>query len=295
MKSMTGFGSADLETDLGFFSIEIKSVNNRYLDLSFRISSSLSRLEEEMRKMIVRDIRRGRVDISIRWNRKGEGLPGVEINAPLLEKLYRDILSIREKWGGDVSVSLGDFLHVPSLYVELPPTVDQKAIWKELKKGVRKALKKLLHTRREEGLRLSGDLLSMLESLDEYRGKIMGQKDDVLEKYRLRLLKKIDAFNQSAKSPIDRERLEAEVLLYADKCDITEELDRLASHLAALRKSIESDTDDPVGKSLEFICQEILREVNTIGSKARETGVTNLVLAMKNIVEKLREQVQNIE
>jgi uncharacterized protein (TIGR00255 family) len=293
--SMTGFGSACIEDDLGIFSVELKSINNRYLDFAFRLPGSLSGFEKDIRKELAGNVRRGRVDINVRWARKGEGLPDMEINIPLLEKMYNDVLSLEKKLGAGESFSLGDLLQNPSLYIETPAKIDEKILWKILRKTLRKALRSLIKTRNEEGQRLGEILSTLLNELQVYRNCIIEKKDTVLEKYRQRLMNKIESFNKTVQAPIDIQRLEAEVLLYADKSDITEELDRLNSHIIAFREKLAPENSDPVGKPLEFLCQEILREVNTIGSKSRDSEIANSVLIMKNAVEKLREQVQNIE
>ena len=295
LSSMTGFGSASRESELGLFTVEIKGINHRFLDINFRLPGALTNLERKMQQLIAQQIERGRVEVSIRWYKKGEASASVEINLPLLERLYTDVMTLKQQLGAREPLSFGDFLGIPALYTEKPPEIDEKAVWKELKKAVNKALKTFIKTRREEGARLAEDLILHLKDLETRRGAVLDKKDIILEKYRSRLLEKIEEFNQTAKSPVDEHRLEAEVLLYADKSDISEELARLEAHLVSFRKKLESEGYEAVGRSLDFLCQEILREVNTIGSKARDTLISNEVLEMKNTVEKIREQVQNVE
>ena len=293
--SMTGFGSAHLESELGIFEIEMRGINNRFLDYFFRMSSSLSPLEQEIRKVIGEVVKRGRIEVSVRWIMKTEGLPEIMINKSLFEKLYQDAVDLKQNLDIPGPISMGDLLSIPSLYIEIPTTVDEKKVWKELKKGIRKALNDLQRTRLQEGKRLLEDLILHLQKFEELWHKVHEMRDDVLEKYRQRLMKKIEEFNKNASTPVDQQRLEAEVLLYADRSDISEEIARLSSHIAAFRECLESDSPEPKGKQLDFICQELHREVNTIGNKSHETVLSNIVLSMKNIVEKLKEQIQNVE
>jgi len=293
--SMTGFGSAHIESELGIFEIEMRGINNRFLDCYFRLSGSLSLLEQDIRKMIGDVVKRGRIEVSVRWIMKGEGLPEIMINKSLFEKLYQDAVDLKQNLDIPGPISMGDLLSIPSLYIEIPSRVDEKKVWKELKKGIRKALNDLQRTRKHEGKRLSEDLLLHLQKFEELWHKVHETMDDILEKYRQRLMKKIEEFNKTASTPVDQQRLDAEVILYADRSDISEELARLSSHIAAFRECLESDTPEPKGKQMDFICQELHREVNTIGNKSHESTLSNIVLSMKNIVEKLREQVQNVE
>jgi uncharacterized protein (TIGR00255 family) len=137
--------------------------------------------------------------------------------------------------------------------------------------------------------------MKLIDELDGERREIEGRKGEVLEKFRQRLLKKIEEFNQTTPVPIEPARLEAEVLLFADRSDISEELARLQSHIATFRQLLTTDSEEPAGRPLEFLSQELLREVNTLGSKSHDTDLANCVLAMKNTLEKIREQLQNVE
>ncbi len=293
--SMTGFGSAHLECEFGTFEIAIKTTNNRFLDFAFRLPVELANFEPEIRKMIGKAVHRGRIEVGIRWMRGNDVCPNVDINIPLFEKLYQDLTDLQKRLGAQGCISVADLLHIPSIYVESPACINKKRLWGELKKGITKALHTLQRSRRAEGKRLAQALLNLLNVLENSRAEVAKLKDVVVEKYRQRLLKKIEEFNQSNRTGLDQQRLDAEVLLYADKSDITEELARLESHIAAFRNYLESESKETVGRPLDFLCQEVLREVNTIGSKSHDTGIANLVLSMKNDVEKLREQIHNIE
>ena len=293
--SMTGFGAALLEGDLGIVSVEIRTVNNRFLDYSFRLPQGLAKMETSLREFIAGKVRRGRVDLAIRWVQKEGTLPSLTINLPILDKLYHNLQSVRKHLRIRENLRLGDLLKTPGLYVETPAAIDEEKLLNEVKKGVKKALAELQRSREKEGRRLSDVLMKLIDELDGERREIEGRKGEVLEKFRQRLLKKIEEFNQTTPVPIEPARLEAEVLLFADRSDISEELARLQSHIATFRQLLTTDSEEPAGRPLEFLSQELLREVNTLGSKSHDTDLANCVLAMKNTLEKIREQLQNVE
>ncbi|MCX6998831.1 MAG: YicC family protein [Candidatus Sumerlaeota bacterium] len=293
--SMTGFGAALLEGDLGIFSVEVRTVNNRFLDYSFRLPQGLAKMETSLREFIAGKVRRGRVDLAIRWAQKEGTLPSLTINLPILEKLYHNLQSVRKHLRIRENLRLGDLLKISGLYVETPAAIDEEKLLNEVKKGVKKALADLQRSREKEGRRLSDVLMKLIDELDGERREIEGRKGEVLEKFRQRLLKKIEEFNQTTPVPIEPARLEAEVLLFADRSDISEELARLQSHTATFRQLLTTDSEEPAGRPLEFLSQELLREVNTLGSKSHDTDLANCVLAMKNTLEKIREQLQNVE
>ena len=293
--SMTGFGAALLEGDLGIFSVEIRTVNNRFLDYSFRLPQGLAKMETSLRELIAGKVRRGRVDLAIRWTQKEETLPSLTINLPRLEKLYHNLRSVRKRLRIRENLGLGDLLKIPGLYVETPVVIDEEKLMNEVKKGVKKALAELQRSKEKEGRHLLDVLMKLIDELDGERREIEGRKGEVLEKFRMRLLKKIEEFNQTTSVPIEPARLEAEVLLFADRSDISEELARLQSHIATFRQLLTTDSEEPAGRPLEFLSQELLREVNTLGSKSHDTDLANCVLAMKNTLEKIREQLQNVE
>lgn len=295
IRSMTGFGAAQSEGTMGVFSVEIKSVNNRFLEFGFRMSSSLSRMEMDLRELLGGTLKRGRVEVSIRWTPRGEMLPSLEINCPLMKKIVREIKECADNLGLEPVVHAADIFNVPNIFIETPPTLDDKELWENLKNATSRALADIQRSREREGARLAQELDILILELNESRKQIMARKDIVLTAYHNRLMKKIEEFNKTSGAPIDMARLDAEVLIYADKSDISEELARLDSHIVAFRDQIATDTSEPAGRPLEFLCQEMLREVNTIGSKSHDTALANHVLSMKNTLEKVREQIQNIE
>ena len=293
--SMTGFGTAQIEGELGVFSVEIRTVNNRFLDYSFRLPQGLAKMETSLRELIAGKVRRGRVDVAIRWTQKEEALPSLTINLSILEKLYHALQSARKHLRIRENLTLGDLLKIPGLYVETPADIDEEKLMNEVKKGVKKALAELQRSKEKEGRRLADALTKLIDELDGERQIIEGRKGEVLEKFRMRLMKKIEEFNQTTPVPIEPARLEAEVLLYADRSDISEELARLQSHIATFRQLLTTDSQEPAGRPLEFLSQELLREVNTLGSKSHDTDLANCVLTLKNTLEKIREQLQNVE
>ncbi len=293
--SMTGFGSVQHETELGSFSIEIKTVNNRFLDMNFRLPSGCLSLEPGIRKIVMKTIRRGRADVTVRWERSGEAQPILVPNKAAIRKLLEDLHDLQEDGPGAMPVRPCDLLQLPGILTETYPEVSEKKINAALVGGIRKALRILARTRRVEGAVMALEVMNHLEELENRHSEILSRKDLVLEAYRDRLHKRIGEFIESGGEKVDIERLDAEVLLYADKSDVTEELARLNAHFLAFRELLEKPSEEPVGRPLDFLCQEINREINTIGSKSRDSELTAHVLSMKNTLEKIREQVQNIE
>ena len=292
---MTGFGSVQHETEIGSFSIEIKTVNNRFLDINFRLPSGCLSLEPENRNIVMKTIRRGRADITVRWERSGEAQPVLVPNVTAIRKLIEALRPLQEDGPGSMPVRPSDLLQLPGILTETYPEVSEKKLHAALIGGIRKALRVLARTRRVEGAVMALEVMNHLEELENRHAEILTRKDLVLEAYRDRLHKKISEFIESGGEKVDMERLDAEVLLYADKSDITEELSRLNAHFQAFRELIQEPSEEPVGRPLDFLCQEINREINTIGSKSRDSELTTHVLTMKNTLEKIREQVQNIE
>ncbi len=293
--SMTGFGSVQHETEIGSFSIEIKTVNNRFLDMNFRLPSGCLSLEPEIRKIVMKTIRRGRADITVRWERSGEAQPVLVPNVTAIRNLIEALRPLQEDGPGSMPVRPSDLLQLPGILTETYPEVSEKKLHAALIGGIRKALRVLARTRRVEGAVMALEVMNHLEELENRHAEILTRKDLVLEAYRDRLHKKISEFVESGGEKVDRERLDAEVLLYADKSDITEELSRLNAHFQAFHELIQEPSEEPVGRPLDFLCQEMNREINTIGSKSRDSELTAHVLTMKNTLEKIREQVHNNE
>jgi uncharacterized protein (TIGR00255 family) len=213
----------------------------------------------------------------------------------MIETAYTQMQRIMKRMKIKQELDLGDFISIPHSIKVDPPDFDEKVLWNELSTLVKKALEKCRHFRIREGKILKRQINSSIRALRQSQQEIVHLKDIVVENYRKRLRRRVRDLSKSEDITINNERLEAEVLFYADKADITEELIRIKSHLGGFKKYLAENYEGQVGKALDFLSQELLREVNTIASKARDTEVAQCVLLMKNEVEKIREQVQNIE
>ena len=291
MKSMTGLGSATRETEFGRITVEIRSVNSRFLDSNFRMGPTFSRLETSFRTVLRNRLQRGKVDVTLRFDPAEELVPGARINRGLLRQL---MIEMADVVGMDEKVRTESLLTVPGVVL----TASESTIPEEVDKAVLEVLDQavdgLVSERSREGESLRGILLEQHRQMAERTQQITGARSEVVEKYRERLHARIEEVLNSQGGTVDPGRLEQEVVFFADKADITEECDRLAAHLEQMKALIEKD-EESVGRSLEFLAQEILREVNTVGSKCRDLEIARAVLDLKQQVESCREQLANVE
>lgn len=292
--SMTGFGRGEAVGENRRINVEIKTINNRYCDIQIRIPRILAALENRIREEISRQVSRGKIDVFINFEDNSPDSSRVICDTGLARAYaaaLREIAvaaDVPDALNAGVIGRFGEVLHVES------SQVDPETVWQLLQQALQQALESLNQMRRLEGDRLAADLLQRGECLEVLRGEVAGRAPLVVADFRVRLRNRIDELlgGQSAEL-FDDQRLAAEVALYADKCSIDEELVRLHSHLRQLAEILR--TDEPIGKKLDFLIQEINREINTIGSKANDLELVNRVVAMKSELEKVREQIQNLE
>ena len=291
MKSMTGFGRGEAEKDGRRFTVEIKTVNHRYFEPSVRISRQLAALENEVRTLVKQTIVRGKTDIFISYTDLSDKQVNVVIKKGLL-KSYVDALkeAARENDLRD-DLSNSDILRLPEVLTTEEKTEDAEELWPLLKEAVEEALEHLNAMREKEGSHLKEDLLQKISALEACRAELVEKAPLVVEAYKERLHARLDELIE--RGSLDPGRLEAEVTLFADKCAIDEELTRLDSHFHQFRQIVEMN--EPVGRKLDFLTQELNRETNTIASKANALMISKTALTMKNEIEKIREQIQNIE
>ena len=292
IKSMTSFGRAQGEEGKGYlFSIEMKSVNNRYLDLNIRMPKFMISLEEEIRKIINTRLNRGKVDVFINYKSydKASAMPKLNLE---VAKGYCNCLSELQKEfniENDITVSkLANFPEVLTLEEE-EENLDE--VLKEIKPLIETSLDKMLEMRIREGEKLKEDILIKLNDIEEKVKTIESLAEDLPKTYKQRLEERLSELTKGLN--VDEERIAVEVAIFADKVAIDEEVIRLKSHIGQMRKTL--NLEEPVGRKLDFIVQEMNRETNTIGSKANDINITNIVIDIKNLIEKIREQVQNIE
>jgi uncharacterized protein (TIGR00255 family) len=298
IKSMTGFGSTVVsDPALGEISVEIRSLNNRFLDFSVRLPRELNSAEARLRDEVKKRLRRGKVDMFVRYVPAAGAQVLYDINAHALQHYARQLADAAPMLPGGASAGLD-----MNALLQLPGVVTPGAVVSEdgplvqlLLTAVSQVLDLLEQARKTEGNALARAISGHLDKLSVIRGEIEQVKDELLEHYRQRLKDRMEVLGNTFEVAMDPARIETEIMLYADKSDITEELVRLDAHFVSFRKLLEASSGEAVGKSMDFLVQELLRETNTIGNKARGVTVASKIVQMKSEIEKIREQVQNLE
>lgn len=295
ISSMTGFGRGQNISDTGTFVVEIKSVNHRYAEIKVYVPREMGALELPLTRVVKEKVSRGKIDVSVRWTPSLQFAPRAVFNVPLLERYEVEIAEISGNLQRHERVPLDFLLSLPGVMDKSSTTLDEEALQASVDVALADALAAFSADRAREGAALAAEIGQRLDNLESLRSSIAGRVGEVVEAYRLRLLKKAEEWAQIGSVQIDPGRLEAEVLMFADRSDITEELVRLQTHIAAFRQAIKGGSGEAQGRPMEFLTQELLREVNTIASKSRDTAIAAHVLTMKNEIEKVREQVLNVE
>lgn len=294
MKSMTGFGRGQAEKEGHLFTVEIKTVNHRYHECSVRMSTEMGELEGRVRKLLKERFERGKVDVSIQHLDHSGRQGDVWINESRMSGYVEGLREAGAKFGLKDDLTLSRFLNMPDVVVPQKPEQDTDALWECLEEALTEAADKVDDMRLREGAALKKDFEGKLSELEEQVKEIEQRAPLVVENYRTKLYERMRQYLDPAKIPtLDEERLETEVALFADRCCIDEEITRLKSHIRQYRQMLEET--GPVGRAMDFLTQELNRETNTIASKSNDGEITRHALAMKNIVEKIREQVQNVE
>ena len=291
MNSMTGYGRGEAARGGAKFTVEISTVNRKQAELSLYLPRELDALESRARDEINAKVSRGRIAARVQWTAKSGDRAQVEIDRNLAKEYVKEYrkLATDLKLGGEVS--LDTILRAPGVLQTSEEELDVESLWTPLRTAVRAALKELLAMRAREGANLKKDLQKRVDALQKSVKAVKRQAPRTVRRHREALL---DRLNQSGLDlKLDDERVLKEVALFADRIDITEELTRLESHFGQFADYAKSK--GPVGRTLDFLSQEMNREVNTIGSKANDPLISRLVVAMKSELEKFREQVQNVE
>jgi uncharacterized protein (TIGR00255 family) len=292
LRSMTGFGRATSDEEgKGSFSIEIKSINHRYLDLNVRMPRSMISLEERVRKFIGENLSRGKVDIFINYNNYSKQSVEAKFNKSLGDSYANALEEIRERYDvrDDISVSLiAKFPDV--IYVE-EAEEDLDEIWQSLLSALKKSVNLLIAMREREGEKLYEDILKKCDIIKENLSLVEERSPKIVLEYKKKLTERIKEL--LGDTSVDENRLNLELAIFADKSSIDEEITRLYSHIIQVKETLKSN--EPIGRKLDFLVQEMNREANTIASKANDLEITNVALNIKNEIEKIREQIQNIE
>ena len=290
LKSMTGFGRGKAELEGRNYIVEIKAVNHKYSDITVKLPRSLSFLEDKVRKCVSNVISRGKIDILVTFVNESDKGRNIKINKGLAKIYLDEIRSLADETNLDSNVSVMELTKLPDVLTIENETEDE-ILWKELSIALDEAIKNFIDMRKEEGNNIACDLRKRIELVNEKVQLISEKSSGLVQEYISKLEERIKELLKT--DVVDQTRLAQEVVIYSDKCSIQEELTRLKSHTKQFLDTIEKD--EPVGKNLDFLVQEMNRETNTIGSKANNLDITKLVIEIKTIIEDIREQIQNIE
>jgi uncharacterized protein (TIGR00255 family) len=290
IQSMTGYGRAHREGESGGVTVEMKSVNNRFLKVSVRLPESWEPLGSAIENVVKEKASRGTVYVNVRKQGAFAGAKELIIHRAAIEECRRQLAEIE---GGD-EVTLGELLSLPGMVgVADEGAGGMDEVWKEVEAVVREALDEMIRMRRREGEHLKGVLLRETQGLREMVNGIRERAPEMVKSYRDRLTARVKELLEGSAASLSAPDLAREVAIFAERSDIREEIDRMDSHLAQLAALLEKD--EPVGRPLEFLIQEMFREANTMGSKAADVELGTLVLDAKAAVDRLKEQVMNVE
>lgn len=287
LHSMTGFARRNAESVYGTLTCELRAVNHRYLDVQFRLPDELRPKEMDLRQQIGARLSRGKVECALHLRRAEDAVPELAVNEMLVRRLGKRIEEI-EAFLPDVGrIDPLDVLRWPGVVLEAE--IDADPLYEAAQRLLAEALEALVDMRRNEGGRIAEMLRSRLDEVDRIAASVRARMPEVLEAARQRQRERLARLDVSA----NPERLETELALVAQKLDVDEELDRLESHTHEIRVALSSD--EPVGRRLDFLMQELNREANTLGAKSGDTETTRAAVDLKVLIEQMREQVQNVE
>jgi uncharacterized protein (TIGR00255 family) len=291
IKSMTGYGRADWQENDKHLGVEVRSFNHRYLDMALRLPRRLSPLEAQVRNFIKERISRGRIEVNVQIEDPQALENKLELDLPLARDYHRALQALKDILGITGEIRLETLTSFKDIFTrkEMEPDLDKE--WTALQKAFQESFQNLEAMRLNEGRTIREDFLNRLGAIEEMVGHIEEKAPAVLAAYRDRLAERVQ--NLSSVLAIDPARLAQEVAFLAERSDITEEIVRIRSHLFQFREML--DGNEPMGRKLEFLLQEINREANTIASKANDARIAQTAVELKSELEKMREQVQNVE
>lgn len=290
--SMTGFGRGEVKNDNYQFLVECKTINHRYCDINMRLPRKINCLEDKARNLIKDFIKRGRVDLYVKLDLIGSDDVNLKFDDNLASQYINILKTIRDKYELTDDISVMNVAKFPDIVKTEEKEEDEDEMWAMFKEALEIALDKLVEMRVAEGKKLEEDTLKRCDILSDYINQIEKLSDTVVEDYRDKLNTRIKELLENP-NEIDENRMAQEVAIYADKSSITEEIVRFNSHINQLKNTVVKD--DSVGRKMDFLIQEMNREINTMGSKSSDINITNLVVEVKSELEKIREQIQNIE
>ena len=291
IKSMTGFGKAEELTHEYKIAVEIRSVNHRYFDLSVKMPKRFSKFEADIRKLVKEYVQRGKIDLCIVYESYTDTYSKLILNEDILDQYVAHAKHIEEKYGIKNEMHMSSLLRFPEIITVSNSEETAEHIWLQVRDCIVKALEEFVAARSLEGNHLHKDLRDKLENLLKNTQAIEERVPLLMERYHNKLKEKISALLEE--SNIDESRIITEVAIYADKISIDEELVRLKSHIKAVERELEAGEN--IGRKVDFISQELNREANTILSKSDDIDISNRAIELKTCIEKIREQIQNIE
>jgi uncharacterized protein (TIGR00255 family) len=288
---MTGYGRGEIDANGIKFSVELNSVNRKQSDIVINLPRDLAELEPRIRQTINENISRGRTNVSVAFHHGANGAGLLALDTELARSYHEAMRALQKELNAPGEITIGAILQAPGVMRLPEQVINAQEVWPPIERALRAALADLVKMREREGRHLAKDLIGRLKAIRKSLKEIRSLHPDVVKKYRAALLERLG----KAGLPIalDDERLLKEISFFADRADVSEELTRMESHLAQFAHHLRKN--EPVGRTLEFITQEIFRELNTLGAKANDAAISQRVVAAKAELEKIREQVQNLE
>ena len=296
IRSMTGFGRGEYSDEISKVTVEIRSVNHRYLDIFVKMPRRYSFAEDTIKSAIKERVHRGKVEVSVSVDNIGKSDSDVRLDKELAARYYNVLSELRDRFdfGEESRVSLSLIAKMPDVIVTTPAAEDEEAMAQRLLGATSKALDDFCSMREAEGEKLAADLSARADTIQEIRDHIDKRAPEIEKEYAAKFKARVEEILGGVYE-VPEERIALEAAIFADKANITEELVRLGSHISQLRKFLQSDGREAIGKKIDFLIQEMNREANTIGSKSNDREITSSMLELKAEIEKVREQVQNIE
>ena len=295
IKSMTGFGRGEYADETGKVTVEIRAVNHRYLDISVKMPRRYSFAEEAIKAAIKEKLSRGKVEVNVSIDNAGKSDSDVKLDADLAAKYYDALSTLRDsfEFGEESKVSLSLLARMPDVIKTSAAEEDEETMTQRLVSAARKATDDISAMRETEGAKLAADLEARADIVSDIRTRIEKRAPEIEKEYAAKFKARVEELLDGVYE-VPEERIALEAAIFADKANITEELVRLDSHVSQLRAFLKTD-GEAIGKKIDFLIQEMNREANTIGSKSNDREITSMMLDLKAEIEKIREQVQNIE
>ncbi len=290
-KSMTGYGRSKMLFGAREITVEIRSVNHKFFEFSSRVPRQYGYIEDKLKALFSASVSRGKVEAYVSISTNDGSDVSVEVNTPLAENYISALRKANSTLNLNDDITLTRLFGIPDIFTVTKAETDENELWEEVRATASAALEGFVDMRRREGERLKADILTKLDYIEETVAKIELRSPEVTKEYRERLYQKLCDILQDKN--IDEARILTEAAIFADKTAVDEETVRLKSHVASFRELLE--LDEPIGKKLDFLVQEMNREVNTTGSKCSDLTITKMVVDLKSTIEKVREQIQNIE